>query len=275
VPNVLPYRLAAVDLDDTLLGPDKEISAANAAAVRRLLEDGVTVMLASGRRHENMRRFHRQLDLPHGWIVSCNGAQVKNDVSGEVLHRLTVPADLATEIMEEGGRRGVTQNFYHPDGSLYVNASTEWTALYASRTKNDPERLEDFLALLRGQSPLKIIWVIDPKDAAAALPEMQARFGDRLYITITDPEYLEFMAPGVNKATGIAVAAARLGIPKEQVVTFGDGNNDVEMLEWAGLGVSMDHARESAKRAADRVTPPGSPETGFARAVEMLFAEAA
>ncbi|MBC7804582.1 MAG: HAD hydrolase family protein, partial [Akkermansiaceae bacterium] len=72
-----PFRLAAVDLDDTLLGPDKEISAANYAAVHRLVEAGVHVVLASGRRHENMRRFYKELDLSSGWIVSCNGAMAR------------------------------------------------------------------------------------------------------------------------------------------------------------------------------------------------------
>ena len=267
---MLPYRLAAVDLDDTLLGPDKEISAANHAAIHRLLNAGVKVVLASGRRHENMRRYHKQLDLPDSLIVSCNGAMVMDDRSGEVLHERLLPADLAAAIIEEGERRRATQQFYHLRGALYVNHKNEWTRLYETRTQNNLVLCPD-ISGLADEPLLKILWVMPPADVLAHFPALRERFADSLYVTITDPEYLEFMAIGVNKAAGIALAAERYGVAPAEVITFGDGNNDVEMLEWAGLGIAMDHAREAAHRAADRVAPPGDPETGFARAVDMLF----
>lgn len=267
----LPYRLAAIDLDDTLLGPDKAIGAENAAAIRRLQEAGVHCLLASGRRHENMLRFHQRLNL-HGPIVSCNGAQVRDTDTGEVLHERLMPADLAEEVVEEGDRRGVTQNYYHTDGGLYVREKTGWTDLYQRRTGSEVNVRGD-LESLRGESALKIIWIDSGERVAAMRPEMEARYAGRLYITTTDPEYLEFMALGVSKAVGIAVVAERYGIPAAEVLTFGDGNNDIEMLEWAGLSYAMDHARAAAQAAADRIAPPGNPETSFARAVADLFGD--
>ena len=275
-----PYRLAAVDLDDTLLGPDKAISRANAEAVRLLRERGVHIVLASGRRHENMLRFHRQLDLgPDDPIVSCNGALVKTAETGYVWHERRVPADLARDIIADGNRQGVTQNYYHPDGNVYVRERTPWTDLYQSRTLSDIVVRGDLGSLLHEDgggagfpaTPLKIIWIDDGARVAALFPEMEARYEGRLYVTVTDAEYLEFMAPGVNKAEGLAVACAALGISPHEVVAFGDGNNDVPMLRWAGLGVAMSEARASAKEAADRVAPPGDPETSFARAVEAAL----
>jgi Cof subfamily protein (haloacid dehalogenase superfamily) len=269
---VLPYRLAAIDLDDTLLGPDKRIGAANAAAVARLRERGVRVVLASGRRHENMRQFYRQLDLDTGVIVSCNGALVRDEHNGQVLHERRVPADLAAEVIEEGDRLGVTMNYYHAEGHLYVRELNRWTALYQGRTGSELEPIGD-LVQLSGDRPLKIIWVADGALVEELFPAMRARFDGRLYTTVTDPEYLEFMAVGVNKAAGLAAAAEHFGVVPEEVVAFGDGNNDVEMLRWAGLGVAMSHGRASAKEAADRVAPPGDPESDLARAVDALLAE--
>ncbi len=95
-----PYRLAAIDLDDTLLGPDKQISAANVTAVCQLQERGVRVILASGRGHENMLRFHRHLGLS-GPIVSCQGALVKDAETEEILHKHFVSSDLAMELVAE------------------------------------------------------------------------------------------------------------------------------------------------------------------------------
>lgn len=267
--SLLPYRLAAIDLDDTLLGPDKVIGRENALAVRKLQEAGVRCVLASGRRHENMTRFHQRLNLS-GPIVSCNGALVRHAETDEVLREQLMPADLAAEIVEEGDRQRVTQNYYHTDGGLYVRETTGWTDLYQQRTGSSVNvhgALEDF----HGESALKIIWIDSAERVQQMYEEYSARYEGRLYITVTDPEYLEFMALGVNKAVGVATAAARYGISAAEVIAFGDGNNDVQLLEWAGLGIAMDHGRDSAKAAADHISPPGSAESSFARAVSLLF----
>lgn len=269
-----PFRLAAVDLDDTLLGPDKVISPANYAAIRRLVDAGVIVILASGRRHENMRGFYRQLELTAGWMVSCNGALTKNDATGVSLQERLLPQRFVGEILREGERLGVTQNFYHRDGPLYVNATNEWTAMYQARTKSELWQKDDILSLIEDPA-LKIIWVMSAPNAVELSAYLRDRYGaDCFDIVITDPEYLEFMAPGVNKATGLALVSEHFGIPASECVAFGDGNNDVEMLSWAGLGVAMPHARSGALEAADRVAPEGDPETAFARAVDQLFAAA-
>jgi len=268
-----PFRLAAVDLDDTLLGPDKEISRANFEAARRLADSGVTVVLASGRRHENMRRFYQQLDLDSGWIVSCNGALTKNEKTGEVLQERLLPQSYVEAILRDGEQLGVTQNFYHRDGPLYVNATNEWTAMYQARTKSEIWQKDDILSLT-GDPALKIIWVTSAANASELAGVMQEKHGqDTLHIVITDPEYLEFMASGVNKASGLVHVAEYLGIPAAECVAFGDGNNDVEMLEWAGFGVAMPHARPAAQAAADLIAPEGDPETAFARAVAKLLAD--
>jgi len=78
------FAVAAVDIDDTLVGPDGVISAANAAALTRLVAEGTLVVLASGRSHANMLPFHRALGLPHGPIISSQGAVVQESDSGEV-----------------------------------------------------------------------------------------------------------------------------------------------------------------------------------------------
>jgi hydroxymethylpyrimidine pyrophosphatase-like HAD family hydrolase len=87
----------------------------------------------------------------------------------------------------------------------------------------------------------------------------------------TESENLEFMTLGINKATALAKVAEQFGIPREQVLTFGDGENDVQMLAWAGMGVAMRHGNPAALAAAKLISPPGPPETAFARAVDVLL----
>lgn len=264
----LPFRLAAIDLDDTLLGPDKQISAANAAAVRTLQEYGVRVILASGRRHENMLRFHQQLGLK-GPIVSSGGALVKDAETGEILHQHPVPADLAAQLVVEGTAKGMTLIYYRSDG-VYVCERTVWTDLYQRRAGEELIIYGD-LTRLAGDTPQKIIWCDKPERVASLLPEMKSYYSGRLEVIITDPEFLEFTAVGVDKALGLAAVAKRYGIEPAQVLSFGDGNNDVAMLKWAGLGVAMSNARPSAKAVAALVSPPGDPEVSLARAIAMVL----
>jgi len=87
----------------------------------------------------------------------------------------------------------------------------------------------------------------------------------------TNPELLEFFAPAANKAVGAQTLANKLGIPAANALAFGDGNNDVELLAWAGRSVAMNHGRESARRAAKFISPAGPPESAFARAVDLAL----
>jgi Cof subfamily protein (haloacid dehalogenase superfamily) len=266
--SAFPYRLAAIDLDDTLLSPDKSISPQNEAAVRRLQQQGVMILLASGRRHENMLKYHRilELDTP---IVSCQGALAKETRTDEILHRQCMPANLAAEIVADGVSRGVTQVYYRMDAT-YVSTSDEWTALYNERTSTPLVMVAD-LRDLKGDEPLKILWVNSAERISQLQKEMAVAMAGALDSVITDSEYLEFTATGVTKSIGIAAVAKRYGTAQGEALAFGDGNNDVSMLKWAGLGICMDHGRDSAKAAANLVAPDGDPATSFARAVEIVM----
>src|SRR5260370_13106650 len=124
-----PFRLAAIDLDGTLLGPDKAISEQNAAAVRRLSQNGVQVIIASGRRHQNSVRFQRQLQLD-GPIIACQGGLIRDGESGNVVEAHFLPQTVAREITKEGERLGVQVIYYHLDHLYVPERNNEWIALY-------------------------------------------------------------------------------------------------------------------------------------------------
>jgi hydroxymethylpyrimidine pyrophosphatase-like HAD family hydrolase len=96
---------------------------------------------------------------------------------------------------------------------------------------------------------------------------MKARFEGRLYISKSLPYFLEFANPEVTKASGLAFLAAHLGFSQERTVAFGDGENDVELLDWAGYGVAVANAHERVLAVADFVCPPVD-EEGVAQVIE-------
>jgi Cof subfamily protein (haloacid dehalogenase superfamily) len=264
------YQIAAVDIDDTLLGRDHAISAENSRAVARLLAAGVHVVLASGRSHANMLPFHRALGLK-GPLISAQGAVVRDAESGEVW--LCEPMDVADVrlVTHEGRRRGFAVQHYALD-AVWTEGRNRWSdrdqALNA-----DPQR--PVADLLAGdlQVVTKVMWISDPDAIAAAAPELQVLCGARLSVVVTHPSYLEFGRSDVTKATGLATVARRLGVPASRVLAFGDGNNDAPMLAWAGLGVAMPHGRPAAHEAARRIAPGGDPETALARAIAHVLDE--
>jgi Cof subfamily protein (haloacid dehalogenase superfamily) len=264
-----PIKLAAIDIDDTLLGPDGAISAANAAAVEALRRRGVRVVLASGRNHASMIRFHRELRLGAGPLVSNHGAVVQEADTDVRWFEQPAPAEPTITATGDGLRRGFTVIHHRRDG-IYVQERSSWGRKYEERAPT-PHILVPDLLWTGGTGVFKLMWLDHPDVIARLAVEVKAEYAGTLSVTETEPGQLEFTCPLVNKAVALAHVSAHLGLSPSQVVAFGDGNNDVPMLEWAGLGVAMSHARTSAKAAADIVTPDGDPETSLARGIEMVL----
>lgn len=262
-----PARLAFVDLDDTLLGPDKTISRENLAALEALRSAGAEVVVASGRHHHNVRLFREIGRLR--WIVSAQGGMVGQAESGRSLREVTLAPELARAICERGRQLGVSLLAYDREGA-HLETPSQWTDLYAAKAGWQPRRSD-----LRSLPPggfVKILWSDEPKRIAELAAELAPEVRGRFQMLITEPELLEFAAAGATKAEGAAALTRHLGLRAEDALAFGDGNNDVEILRWAGTSVAMAHGRPSAQRAARFVSPPGPPETAFARAVELVLA---
>ena len=260
------YRVAFVDLDDTLLGPDKSISAENLEAIHQLRQQGVLVAVASGRHHNNIRAFG---DLgKQDWVLSSHGSVVRHEQTGEVLLELTLPPKDVVRVCELGRRNGFDLVAYHRDGA-YIEMATAWTDLYAQKAGWNP-KVADFRELPK-EGFQKIIWTEEPERIAQFAAGVKSQFARRLNVMITEPELLEFIAPTANKSVGAQALAGKLGIRAEEALAFGDGNNDVELLRWAGMSVAMNHGRQSALSAARLISPAGARENAFARAVSLAL----
>jgi Cof subfamily protein (haloacid dehalogenase superfamily) len=262
-----PYKLAAIDIDQTLVGPDKRISAENRHAVRRLQNLGCRVILASGRRHDNMLPFQRELGL-EGFVVSTQGAIARHPRTSRPLHEATLAARDVAELLAEGARRELTVMHWSRRG-VVANERSRWVERYVEDCR-DPVSVTNLQGLAAERAE-KIVWGAAPAAIASLAPQIRGRFHERFEITITDDFFIEFTSPLATKATGVAAVARYHKIDPIQVLTFGDGNNDVSMLAWAGMGVAMSHASPAARVAARLIAPPGNPDSSLARAVAAVL----
>ena len=265
----LPYRLCAIDLDDTLLGPDHTISPRNLAAVQAVSALGASVLLASGRMHEAMARYGRQLELSTP-MISYNGAVVKNPVTGEEWLHERIKPELSQGVMEFCRERELQLNFY-AYGVVNTVAYTSWMQLYHERTGCPYEIVPDLYTRMREVAPTKLIIVNTLEYTNSLLPVFREQFGDSLYITKSTDEYLEFMPPTANKGAALALVAERLGIPQQSVLAFGDSYNDIPMLRWAGLGMAVGNAKPEVLAAARRIIGRYD-EDGVGAALEEIYA---
>lgn len=264
----LPYRLCAVDLDDTLLGPNHTVSPRNIAAVRAAVAKGVTVVVASGRMHEATLRFVEQMGLETP-IISYNGAMVKNPHTGEIWLHERIGGEVASSVMDYARDQGLQLNYYLDD-HFYSAALTSWAELYCERTHAPIEIVPEMYDSLRGTAPTKMI-VIDSKERTDDLViPFRNRFGDSLYVTKSNDEYLEMMPPQANKGAALALVAAKFGVTAAQTIAFGDSYNDIPMLTWAGLGIAVGNAKPETRAAAQRTVGTNA-EDGVGIALEQIF----
>ena len=261
------FQLAAIDLDETLLGRDHRVSVLNARAVRAMADSGIVCVIASGRMHESTMQFAEELGLDAP-IISYHGALVKHARTGEVWHHAPLSADAAAELISFCAESGRHLNYYLND-MVYVSQMGEWAEFYLRQTNSPMKAVGDLISLI-GTEPTKLILIDTPEETDRLLAVFRERFGPSVSVLKTNPEYLEFMNPAANKGAALAFVADRLRIPREAVIAFGDGANDIEMIRWAGTGVAMGTARQNVREAADYIAPPFH-EDGFALAVADIF----
>lgn len=263
------YRLAAIDIDDTLVGPDKKVSEENRLAVQRLHASGCRVVLASGREHASMDRFQQYLGLDD-FLVSSQGALVLHPRTGVQLWRRPLEAALAGALVRRGQADGFDVLMYTDDG-IVASPESPWVCRETPSGDHTLEILGADLERLAAAGPLKVLWYGEPARVGFAARAMSAQLRRRSEVVLTAPGLLEFNAPDATKAHGVAAVARHYGVARADVVAFGDSHNDIPLLRWAGLGIAMPHGHADAHAAANVISPDADPESALAAAIDALL----
>ena len=258
--------MIATDLDHTLTWTAGVLQPRTLAALARARDAAVPVIVVTGRMVQSLRRVLDPAGL-HDPVICYQGAVVVG-ADGEWLLHAPIDIELAREAIAAVEAEGYDPNVYVGD-ELYVSRVTAGSEAYAGFQQIPIHAVGDVKAWLPGP-PTKIVCVGDP-DALDGLGErMRARFADRLWVTKSLPKFLEFATLGVSKGSGLEFLAQRYGFSRERTIAFGDGENDVELVEWAGYGIAVENAHERVKAVADWICPPAA-EEGVAQVLEALL----
>jgi Cof subfamily protein (haloacid dehalogenase superfamily) len=216
---------------------------------------------------QSVRRYALEAGLDDP-VVCYQGAVVAEPVSGRWLRHVPIPVERAREAIRVLNGRGFSLNCY-VDDELYVARVTPESRRYADFQHLEIHEVGDLAAWL-SRPPTKLVVIDDPHVLDRLEASMKAHFDGRLYISKSLPYFLEFASPDVTKASGLEFLADRLGFSRERTVGCGDGENDVELLEWAGYGVAVENAHDRVKAVADMICPAVTDE-GVAQVIEAFL----
>lgn len=251
---LLRPQLVAADLDGTLLPGDLVVPAATTPALRALMDAGVVFVICTGRMFRSARRVAAEMGLTSGLIVCYQGAMVADLATGEELLHTRMDGALAAEVVRAMRRLGRHVNAYIDD-LLYVEEVDRWARHYAEHTEVGINLVDDLAAEVEAHRPTKLVVITEPADVEHILPGLRRRWDERLYITRSQPEYIEMTDPSITKSRTLQWLCRRLGLDERRTVACGDGMNDVDMIRWAGLGVAVAEAGAAVRATADLVVP--------------------
>jgi len=236
-------------------------------AIARMRATGAHVILVTGRMFRAARPYALQAGLDEP-VVCYQGAVVAEPQSGKWLRHVPIPLDLAREAIRALHDEGFGMNCY-VDDELYVAEITPEARQYADFQDIELHAVGDILSWLR-EPPTKLVVIDEPIVLDGLEERMKARLDGRMYISKSLPYFLEFASPGVTKAAGLDFVARHVGFVAERTIAFGDGENDVELVDWAGYGVAVENAHDRVKEVADFVCPPVD-EEGVAQVLEAYL----
>jgi Cof subfamily protein (haloacid dehalogenase superfamily) len=222
------------------------------AAIHGVRATGAHVIIVTGRMFRSTRPFAAEAGLDDP-LVCYQGAVVANPVTGEFLRQVCIPRVSALEAIDAVIEAGFHINCY-VDDNLYVAKVTPEARSYADFNHIEIHEVGDLRTWLTAD-PTKLVAVGDPAALDALEDVLKPRFRGRLFVSKSLPHFLEFAHPDVSKGSGLGFVAELLGFTAAETVAGGDGENDRELLDWAGFGVAVANAHEDILSRADLVVP--------------------
>ena len=270
----LKYKMLVTDMDYTLLNKEKKVSDRNREALRRAMEKGVHMVVATGRIYTSARIYAKLLGLDTP-IIASNGALIKD--ASKTIFRDILSQDTVREMLRLCHKYGVYCHFF-TENTIYseklINVSLRYTEWNKYMGEEDQVRIrivddgEEIVEAAKSEV-LKAVVFDDDDEKIQKLRDGIMETGI-VSVSQSMKHNLEVMNKGVTKGNAVRILAQMYGINREEIIAIGDNENDISMIEYAGLGIAMGNAEEILKRAADHVTGDYQ-EDGVAAAIEKFI----
>ena len=268
----LAPKLIALDLDDTLLNSERQVSEGNARVLRECCERGIYVVLCSGRAKKSVLPFAQSIgiaDHPYGrYLIAMNGCSVCDVHEGEELFVRSIAPGILIRAGKEAKKVGLLGQVYAGD-RIFFEKETQWTRMDGELCGLENVVVEDFECFLREGTFYKMLVAGEEATIASLQRRLATLFGESAVVFTSKPYFLEVLPPACGKGEAIEQLAGFLDIPKEMTLCFGDSMNDESMIRLCGAGVAMINGDDRIKRLARFVTERTNDEDGVAHFIQQ------
>lgn len=278
----LKYKMLVSDMDYTLLNKEKKISERNREAIRRAIEKGVHMIVATGRIYTSAKVYAKLLGVSTP-IIASNGAIIREaafnspEDTERTIYMNILRAEAVLDMIKLSHKYGLVCHFFTED-TIYAERMasislryTEWNK-YLGKEDQVKIRIVDDMEKAFMQDKIEILKAVVVDEDSAKIQGLRKDIEATGIVSVSQSmkNNLEVMNRGVTKGNAVKRLAEMLGIDREEIIAIGDNENDISMIEYAGLGIAMANAEESLKNAADYITGDYQ-EDGVAEAIEKFI----
>lgn len=271
----MPYKLIALDIDGTILDKGGKLRESVKNALKKAMDAGIHVTLATGRRLRAALPLARELGIRLPLVLN-NGALVVDPVSGETLFYRTIPVTTARMLIRFADKHGCGPVLYrhvHEGPDVYYSRVDGDYAQFLARIPDQAVRVPDLVEACDFE-PVKIVLAAEREAIRNLAEDVRLNLKRRYRVIMEDDDsvfagktLLEFFHHSCSKGSAVRRVARMVGVPRSAVVAIGDNLNDLEMIRYAGLGVAMGNGPDAVKSAARAVTATND-EDGVVLALE-------
>jgi len=262
------YRLVFCDFDRTVATRQFTVNPAVRRAMQGVIDANAWITIATGRGYQTLRPYLDGVPVNAPFVL-CNGGLILEPHTLEPLHLQPMPLPLAHALARLAQAEGFTIWFYIDDLQTMLDNQTEDGRFVLRRDGSVVSEVLDPVAALSAPPHKAVAVAASDEGTEDLIALMQRVAGDQGRVIASRPRMVEIILPGISKARGLAWVAKHLGVARDEVLAIGDADNDVEMVEWAGLGVAMGNATPAVKAVADWIAPSVD-EDGAAAALERF-----
>jgi len=244
------------DLDNTLLTEDKRISDNDLNSIHRMMKEGHQFVITTGRPLNSVMELAEQYDLiAPGFLVSCfNGSLIYDCYNQKTIQQNTVPFEYAKYIFEQASKEGLHVHTYS-ETNIIADHQTEELDYYLARIHMPPIIDHDFAKHLNHEPWKLIVMSFESRQRLIRFQKDHARWQEgKLTHTYSCDFMLEYSTLGSSKGSSVLALADYFNVPIEDTIAVGDEENDLSMIEAAGIGVAMVNASDDIKAHANYIT---------------------
>ena len=274
----MQYKLLCTDMDGTLLTSDKKITERTKRAIELAHERGVKIAVSTGRMF-NSAYYYADLIGVKAPVISANGAFIREKDRDKVIYKSNLGYDNCKRIVEVLEKYGICPHFHTPN-SIFSGDLVHSSKIYSELNKYLPTDCKIAINIVdewdkvfrdNEEDIVKCIGVDDDiEKVKKAKEELLAVEG--IEVVSSYSNNFEIMARGVSKGKGVELLAGFYGLTPEEIICVGDNENDISMIEYAGLGVAMGNAEDEVKAIAQFVTETNDCD-GVAKVIEKFILE--